>query len=97
MNFYKKSNGDRVSKAKIDRYVREAKAEKLALQMNEYGYNFCQSCGQSTGTRLDCSHNLSVNDCQRNGKAELSWDIENITIRCRRCHILHDAGADEHI
>ena len=86
MNYFKTTTGERVSKATIDKNVHKAKAEKLALQLNKFGYNFCESCGQSTGTRLDCSHDQSVNDCQRDGKAELAWDIENITIRCRGCH-----------
>jgi len=40
MNYYRKSNGDRISKSEIDSKVRKAKAEKLEEQREELGYNF---------------------------------------------------------
>lgn len=79
-----------MEKPKIDRLIREAKAKKLDQMMDEHGYVFCEQCGVSSGTYLDCSHDLSVNDCQRSGRTELAWDVDNLTIRCRSCHIKHD-------
>jgi hypothetical protein len=90
MNSYKLSNGQRIAKSVIDRKVREAKKQKIANFIAYNGYLFCEDCGKSSGVYLDCSHEKSVNECQKMGKSELSWDIENIKIRCRACHNQHD-------
>jgi len=89
MNSYKDSHGNSIPKNVIDRRVRLAKQEKLNEQINEHGYHFCEHCGISSGTYLDCSHDISVNDCQMNGNCELAYDVNNITILCRICHENH--------
>lgn len=89
-NSYKLSDGSKMEKPKIDRLIREAKAKKLEQMMDEHGYHFCEECGVSTGTYLDCSHNLSVNDCQRSGRTELAWDVSNLTVLCRKHHQEHE-------
>jgi len=90
MNYYRKSNGDRISKSEIDSKVRKAKAEKLEEQREEYGYNFCEQCGRSSGVYLDCAHVLSVKHCQENGMSEKAYDKGNIRVLCRICHQSHD-------
>jgi len=90
MPSYKMSSGQRVSKSYIDTKVRRVKKEKLKEQLDEFSYNFCEDCGVSSGIYLDCSHDISVDKCQKNGTSELAWDIDNITIRCRNCHNKHD-------
>jgi len=47
-------------------------------------------CLKSSGVYLDCSHEISVNECQKRGIAELAFDPSNIKIRCRECHNNHD-------
>lgn len=92
MNYYRTSDGNKISKSIIDSRIRKAKAEKLNNMMIEYGYIFCEDCKKSSGDYLDCSHDISVDQCQKQGMSEKSWDIENITIRCRtNCHVKHDA------
>jgi hypothetical protein len=87
MNSYKCSNGDKISKKNIDKKVFEAKKNTLKQQKEEYGYNFCEDCkNNGTNTFLDCSHTISVDKCQKEGKSELTWDLNNIKIRCRECH-----------
>lgn len=86
MNTYKCSDGSRLRQSVIDRLIRKAKAEKVRQQHDEHGYNFCEECGISNGTRLDCSHNESVKSCKENGRTEKAFDVNNITIRCRKCH-----------
>ena len=86
MNYYRTSEGIRISKAKIDAEVRKAKARKLAMQIDEHGYNFCEECGRSGGVRLDCSHDESVKSCQENGRSEKAFDVKNLSILCRNCH-----------
>ena len=77
MNFYKTSDGLRVSKATIDRRVRNAKKWKVQIQFDELGYNVCEDCFKNDCKPLDCSHNISVNECQKSGRAELAWDLSN--------------------
>lgn len=92
MNHFRCSDGTKVTKAFIDRQVRKAKARKIKNQKEEIGYNRCEVCGinANSGVYLDCSHTVSVNDCQNIGHAEKAWDVDNIKIRCRECHKKHD-------
>lgn len=91
MNHYTDSEGNKRSKSEIDRLVREAKLSRKKFQIDTEGYNFCESCGTSSG-RLDCSHKVSVNDCQKRKEfpLELAWDIDNIQVLCRKCHQKYD-------
>ncbi len=97
MNYYRTSNGDKVSKSEIDRRVRKAKKEKISDQLNEYGYNFCEKSimhnveiDDLEYRILDCAHIISVNECQRTKRTELAWDKDNIMIICRHCHRIYD-------
>ena len=90
MNHYKTSEGLRVSKATIDRRVRAAKQMKLEEQKCDLGYNVCEDCFRNDCKPLDCSHNISVDECQKSGRSELAWDLKNITIRDRKCHQKYD-------
>lgn len=86
MNTYKTSTGERLKKSVIDSLVKKAKKEKLKQQFEEFGFNFCEDCHISGGVFLDCSHDISVKECQESGQAEKAFDVENIKIRCRSCH-----------
>jgi len=90
MNSYKTSSGERVKKSAVDLQVRNAKKLVLDNQLLEHGYNFCVDCGRASGVYIDCSHDISVDRCQKEGRTELAWDIRNIHPRCRECHQLHD-------
>lgn len=90
MNSYKTSSGERIKQSVIESLVRKAKAEKVRQQVDEYGYNFCEECKISSGTYLDCSHDISVKEAKEIGRTELAFDVNNITIRCRKCHQKHD-------
>ncbi len=90
MNSYKCSDGFYIKKSIIDRNVRMAKAKKLSQQRDEIGYNVCEKCHLNTDIPIDCSHIISVDECQKQGKSELAWDLENFQIFGRKCHNLHD-------
>lgn len=90
MNRFKDSNGNKHTKPAIDRYIREAKKRKIDMMYDEYGYVFCEDCGRSNGVLFDCSHDVSVDRAQKEGRCELAWDVDNISIRCRDCHRKHD-------
>lgn len=92
MTTYKMSNGDRIEKSVIDYRVREAKIKKLARFALDNDYFHCEEIGCKSPNQgpFDCSHDISVKECQETGRSELAWDVTNITLRCRRCHQIHD-------
>lgn len=90
MSSYKMSNGGRVKKSVLDRKVKEAKKLKLEEFLIKHGYFFCEDCKNNDCKPIDCSHDVSVDECQKSGRAELAWDINNITLRGRPCHNIHD-------
>ena len=87
-NSFYMSNGEKILKKKIDSRVREAKKMVLQVQLDEHGYNFCEDCkiNASSGIPIDCSHTISVDECQKSRRSELAWDESNIVPRCRNCH-----------
>lgn len=88
---YSTSTGERYTTRQIEDKIRVAKAERLQLQFDEHSYNFCESCGSNgNGTRLDCSHEISVGKAKAEGRAEIAWNVGNIVIRCRPCHSRYD-------
>lgn len=92
MPSYKTSDGDRLQKSVIDSRVVKAKEAKIEAMMDEQGYISCEICGinAAAGEPIDCSHDVSVKECQESGRSELAYDITNITMRCRTCHRKHD-------
>ena len=91
MNYYRTSDGEKIAKSTIDYRVRQAKAEKLEQFYAEHEYYFCEDCKKSTGVRIHCSHDLSVDQCQKQCKTELAYDVDNISLRCHGCHIIQDS------
>lgn len=92
MPSYKTSSGERIDKKEIDKRVRKAKEQKIGEFIDEHGYIFCEECGINAhqGIPIDCSHTISVKECQESGRTELAWDINNIRMLCRKCHQDHD-------
>jgi len=90
MNHYFTSTGERVSKSVIDSRVRKAKAQKIESMIDEYGYVFCEDCRRNDCKPVDCSHDISVKKCQEERMVQFAWDVDNITMRGRRCHQKHD-------
>lgn len=91
-NTYPTSTGERVPKPIIDSRVKKAKRKLLDDQMLEFGFNFCtqDGCGASSGVYLDCAHIISVDECQKSGRAELAWDVKNMRVKCRKHHKKQD-------
>ena len=89
-NSFSESNGDRISRNRIERKIRKSKEIKLAQQLHDYCYNFCEECKSNACKPLDCSHVISVKECLERGAAELCWDLDNIRILGRNCHNKHD-------
>ena len=67
--------------------MREAKKQLLQNQIFDFGFNFCEECGRNgSGTRLDCSHKISMKVAKETGRTELCWDINNMNVLCREHH-----------
>jgi 5-methylcytosine-specific restriction endonuclease McrA len=99
MNHYKCSNGDRVTQPEIERKMREAKRQLLQNQIFDFGYNFCEQegCGNNgSGTRLDCSHKISILKAKQMNQTELAWDVNNLNVLCRACHEKKDGLNIQH-
>ena len=90
MTTYKTSNGKRINKSVIDLRVKNAKQIKLSL-MDGF---FCQYCG-TTGYRLDMSHKISVKECQESGRSEIAYDLDNLELLCRSCHMEFEKQSKE--
>lgn len=90
MNSYSTSTGERLSNSVIERRMVIAKKQLLENQFNEHGYNFCEQCGISSGTYLDCSHDISVKKAKEDGRAELCYKVGNMNVLCRKCHQIKD-------
>lgn len=86
MGTYRCSDGTRVSQAQIDRRVKKAKAQKLQQFLDKYGYFFCEDCKNNEDKPIDCSHDFPVDKAKKEGRTELAWDVDNITLRGRNCH-----------
>lgn len=86
MNRYRCSDGTMVNKSIVDRRVRIAKEKKIAEFLEQHGYLFCEDCCKNDCKPIDCSHDIPVSECQKTGRVELAWDINNITLRGRKCH-----------
>ena len=84
MNTYRTSNGERITKAKIDRNIRKAKE----IKYNSCAAVRCETCGAfHFDNTIDNSHIISVKYAQETGRSELSWSQDNIIYQCRKCHI----------
>jgi 5-methylcytosine-specific restriction endonuclease McrA len=90
MNTYRQSNGERITKAVIDRKTREAKAKVIQNQLNEHGFNFCTGDALEHSGHLTCAHIISVDKAQKQGRSELAFDPENIIVLCTKCHAIYD-------
>tara|TARA_R110000850_G_scaffold4634_1_gene20615 strand:+ start:329 stop:610 length:282 start_codon:yes stop_codon:yes gene_type:complete len=90
LNSYSCSDGSRLKQSVIESLIKKAKANKVRQQFEDEGYNFCEVCGIPSGVYIDCSHDISVKKAKETGRTELSFDVGNITMRCRDCHNKHD-------
>lgn len=86
------SDGTKLSRQQLERYINRAKAKKIELMVFVFGFLFCEECkvNEKAAGKLDCSHEVSVDECIKTGRAELAADIDNIKMRCRKCHNRHD-------
>ena len=92
MNYVKISSGERIKRSVFDRKVNEAKKLRMQMQLDEFGYNFCEVCKRNDCKPIDASHDISVKECVESGRAELAYDLNNITPTGRKCHKIKDTN-----
>ena len=85
MNSYKLSNGETITKRKIDSNIKKAKGKFLERFIDEHDYPYCER-DLTTNSRLDCSHIISVQEAQNTGRSELAWDLNNLELLSREAH-----------
>jgi hypothetical protein len=90
MNSYKQSDGTRISQATLERKIKAAKEQKLNDFFDEHGYWVCEDCWRNDCLPIDCSHNVSIDEAKKTGRAELCYSVANIKLRGRECHRHHD-------
>ena len=91
MPTYSDSDGNRYTTQEIDRKTSKAKEALVQEQLDEYGYNFCTTCGRNDCKPVDCAHLISVKEAKETGRAELCWDWQgNMIMEGRRCHQKRD-------
>lgn len=95
MGTFKTSEGERLTKTFIDGQIRKAK-KVFIEQKEDEGIVYCESCG-ATNKRLSCSHIISVDQCQKDGRSEFAFDVENLQLECvPGCHEETERGTISH-
>lgn len=94
MGTFKTSDGERVTKTFIDGQIRKTKKQFTDDAYDE-GLNYCWAC-ERNDKFLSCSHIVSVNKCQNDGRAEKAWDYENLQLECLDCHAETERGTISH-
>jgi tRNA 2-selenouridine synthase SelU len=90
MNIYHTSDGKRVGRTYVDYQIRKAKERKLAIQMEEQGYNFCETCKRNDDIPVTNAHIISVKECLESGRSELAWSLDNLILEGMQCHKIRD-------
>ena len=93
---FKTSEGERVTKTFIDGQIRKTKKQFVDDAKDE-GKEYCWACG-TTNDRLTCSHIISVNDCQNDGRTEIAYLYDNLQLECisNGCHMETETGNISH-
>lgn len=99
-NRYTRSDGTKITSTALERNISIAKETKVKEMMDNYGYIFCEDCnefGLPPEPRndmelkiIDCSHQISVDEAKKSGRAELCYNVDNMRMRCRIHHRKHD-------
>ena|GEM_PF-1219128 len=89
-NHVRCSDGTTVARTYMERMIHKSKKAVLDSQVEEIGYNVCTICHRNDCIPVTCMHLVSVDECLKSGKAELSWDPKNIVPAGMGCHAIYD-------
>lgn len=93
------SSGTKLTSSALAKLITKAKESKIQMMIDNYGFVFCEDCNEFGKPKninemdlkiIDCSHNVSVKEAKEKGISELSHDVDNIRMRCRYHHRIHD-------
>lgn len=84
MNYYKCSDGSKVSEATIQKKLSDSYKETYTFNPKPY----CMGCGKQA---IESSHILAKAYVKSIGKTELIWNPENVFPSCRNCHMAWEA------
>jgi len=87
---YSTSTGKRLTTSQIETRITYAKGLLLQNQLDEHGYNFCTTCKRNDCKPITCAHIITVKECKESGRAELAYDVENMTPEGLPCHQKRD-------
>jgi hypothetical protein len=90
MNHITTSLSEKITRKEFDKRIRAAKELKLEKFFEDNGYYYCEDCKKNSCKPIDCSHDISVDRCIKDGVPELAYDVNNITLRGRECHKIWD-------
>lgn len=95
------SNGDYISKKQLDGKIERAKndyteliASLLHIDPNNISCERCRKTNRQC-IRVSRSHIISVNECQRSGRAELAYDILNFEHLGEDCHLSLESNKND--
>ena len=94
MAIYTTSTGERLEKSTIDSRIKKAKETYLEKFIDDYLYHYCER-SLKTGVRLECSHIVSVRECQHSGRSELAYDLKNIELLSHDEHMIIEGMANK--
>lgn len=88
------SNGEHISKSKADRRISIAKQQFKEDFLDKHGYFFCERYkgNQYQNAGIAVSHIISVDECQKTGRAELAWDARNMEMLCNKAHLEYESN-----
>ncbi len=87
---YSDSQGNRYTTEQINRKSDTSAKLLLELQFIELGYNVCTKCMRNDCKPIDVSHTISRKQAKEDGCVELIWDLDNLEILGRSCHLKKD-------
>ena len=87
---YSDSRGRRYTTEQIEAKIKVAAKQKLQLQFDEHGYNFCEHCKRNDDKPIDVSHTISRKKAKEEGMVEVLWQLDNLEILGRKCHKIKD-------
>lgn len=88
---YFDSDGNAYTQAQVARKITKAKEQKIEMFRDEHNREpFCQVCFRNDCVPVDMSHDISVLESKQKRMTEKAWDVQNLTLRGRRCHQKHD-------
>lgn len=87
MGTFRMSNGDKIKKELLNTRISKAKEIYSDSFLSEKGYHYCERCERNDCNGVSRSHIISVDECQKSGRAELAYCQQNLELLGQKCHL----------